>query len=189
MPKYFEVRPDIFARQVATYVGAPLSAGAFLVGTRLEAAPPVPLLYETGFSSNDRLPELLCIGEPILTRGLVEELANAGVANMEIFPAELKSTVDGTCWDHYLAVNFVGSISCADLSRSEFEEVMVRPGSGRRQLYSFSDLKIDVKLAEGALVFRLAESPLVLLMSALVVDRLTAAKPAKVRRISFIDRS
>ena len=145
------------------------------------------MCYETGFAGGDRLPELMCVAEPILTRGLVDELQAAGVSNLECFPAELKSSRDGTVWNHYVAVNVVGAVACADLARSQFEDVIDTPGGGR--LYSFSDLKVDATKALDAPLFRLAESPSTLLMHERVVHLLIAARSARERRITFIDRS
>jgi len=74
----------------------------------------------------------------------------AGVDNLQTFPAIIKSETDGTVWDNYFAVNVLGLISCADLSKSTYTEIM--PGS-----YRFRELAIYPEKAKGALLFRLQE--------------------------------
>ncbi|MCW8997705.1 MAG: hypothetical protein OQK04_03165, partial [Kangiellaceae bacterium] len=81
----------------------------------------------------------------------------AGVDNLQVFPAIVKSEIDGTVWDGYFAVNVLGLIACADLDKSEYAEIM--PGS-----YRFSELAIHAKKANEALLFRLQEDPGSILM-------------------------
>jgi hypothetical protein len=54
------------------------------------------------------------------------------------------------------------------MGASEFTQIMDRPGDGL-PLFAFEDLKVDPSRAHGALLFRLSESPGVILVADSVV--------------------
>jgi hypothetical protein len=103
-------------------------------------------------------------------------LAGCGVDNIQYFPAQLISRSDGTVWDNYFAVNIIGVVAAADLKASEYTTVIDRPGSSGLPLVAFEDLKIDPNRAQGLNLFRLAESPSVIIISEALVQRLRSAK-------------
>lgn len=88
----------------------------------------------------------------VMSLKLVEVLLNAGVDNLQIFPAYITDAGTGErVKQDYRFVNIVGMISCADVKASESS-----PLGGT---YYFHELVIDESKARGLLLFRLAESP------------------------------
>ena len=81
----------------------------------------------------------------------------SGVDNLQKLPAIIKSDVDETIWENYFAVNVLGLIKGADLSKSEYNEIFP-------ENYSFKKLAIDVSSIKDTLLFRLQESPSTLIM-------------------------
>ena len=80
----------------------------------------------------------------------------------------------GSLWANYKAVNIVGKISCVNFEASKFTKIIDSPGLGAVPLVMFEDLKINSARAGENLLFRLAESPGVILVAASVAERLLA---------------
>lgn len=94
----------------------------------------------------------------IMSKRFLELFKAAGVDNLQIFPVIIKSTTDGTVWEDYFAVNILTMISCADLSKSDYSEIIAGV------FFSFHELAIDVEKTQGALLFRLQEDPTTIIM-------------------------
>lgn len=109
------------------------------------------MVYTTDAKAGDTMRDFLDGSLPIMSKRFVNLLKDAGVDNFQLFPAIIKSKVDDTIWDDYFGVNILGLISCADLSKSTYSEIM--PGH-----YKFRELAIDAEKAKGVLLFRLEES-------------------------------
>lgn len=89
---------------------------------------------------------------PIFSKRLLETIQNAGVDNLEIFPAVICNEDSGEkIVDQYLAVNIIGLVACADMDASES-----RPLAGS---HFFINLKVDPAKIQDQLLFRLAEQP------------------------------
>lgn len=115
------------------------------------------IVFSTNASKGDQLPDFWDSSIPAVSKRFVELLEGAGVNNIQKFPAIVKSEEDETIWDGYFAVNILGVIACADLNKSDYTEIF--PGS-----YSFNELAIDARKANGALLFRLEEDPSIILI-------------------------
>ena len=90
---------------------------------------------------------------PIFREDLVQALSEAGVDNLQVFPAVLvppRGEQVGT----YRAVNILGLVKCADLEKSEYDDIT---GTGMIAM-SFRKLVIDEKAARDLPLFRLAEA-------------------------------
>ncbi len=109
-----------------------------------------PLVFTTNAQAGDELRHFLRSSIPIMSKQFVEVLQGAGVDNLQLIKAIVKSEVDGTIWPDYYAVNVLGLIACAELDKSDYAEIM--PGH-----YRFRELAIDATKAKGALLFRLKE--------------------------------
>ena len=107
-----------------------------------------------------------------MSNSFINALRNAGIVNLQCFPAVIKSSVDETIWNDYQAVNIIGKIACADLTASQSTHIMDRPGNDTTPLVAFEDLKVDPSRVGDALLFRLAESPGVILIAESVVKHL-----------------
>jgi hypothetical protein len=99
---------------------------------------------------------------PLMTRRLVASLEAAGVDNLQTFTTRLTTPDrDTTPPDEYLAVNVIGKVAAADLSRSR-----INPDVPDRMVsMDFHALTIDERRARNLLMFRLAEN-----VTAVLVD-------------------
>ncbi len=117
----------------------------------------VPLVFTTDATVGTHMLDFRRGTVTLMSKKLLNLLEGAGVDNLQTFPAIIKSEVDGTVWDGYFAVNVLGLISCADLSKSSYTEIM--PGS-----YRFRELAINAEKTKGTLLFRLQEDTPSILM-------------------------
>lgn len=174
MTTYFELQPDIFAKHVPA-IATPLADEInFRSGVLIQDSFTVPLIFSTGHGIQDPPRGFHSRLIPLMSDAFLAALKAAGVANLQCFRAELHG-VAGATWKDYQAVNVLGLVACADLSASEFTHIMDRPGDGL-PLFAFEELKVDAARANGALLFRLSESPGVLLIAESVVSALRAQR-------------
>ncbi|WP_196137598.1 imm11 family protein [Aliikangiella sp. G2MR2-5] len=123
---------------------------SFMKGSVINQKIEQPIIYSTDATHGAKMLDFKDCSFPLMSEKFVSLLQEAGVDNLQLFPAIVKSDVDGTIWDNYFAVNILGVIQCADLSNSIYSELM--PGS-----YIFDELAIDAEKANDALLFRLYE--------------------------------
>lgn len=115
------------------------------------------LVFTTNAKQGDEIRDFLKGSIPLLSKRFLEILQGSGVDNLQVFPAVIKSDIDGTIWKDFYAVNVLGMIACADLDNSTYDEIM--PGH-----YIFDELAIDASRAKDALLFRLHEhSPTIMM--------------------------
>lgn len=172
MAKIYELQPDIFAKYVPKIAQELADNISFKSGSIIEESMPAPLVFMTRHTAKEPPSGLHGKLIPIMSDLLIKALQEAGVSNLQCFPAEIRSSVDGSVWTNYKAVNIIGKISCADLESSEFTHIIDRPGPNALPLVAFEDLKVNSIRTGGALLFRLAESPGVILIAESVIDYL-----------------
>jgi hypothetical protein len=97
---------------------------------------------------------------PLIREDLLAILVDAGIDNLQLFPAVIRDPGSGEEHNQYQAFNVVGVVSAADMSRSELMDT----GDSTMVDVDFDRLYIDESRVEGALMFRLAEA-----VSAIVV--------------------
>lgn len=149
---YFELTTDIqFDIGISEPAGLPDEID-FMAGKVLGDDVPNPVTFTTNAVAGDVLPDFWDESVPAMSEKFVKMLEGAGVDNIQTFPAVVKSRKDGTLWDGYYAVNVLGMIQCADLSKSDYDEIF--PGH-----YRFRTLAIDSNLTKDSLIFRLQENP------------------------------
>jgi hypothetical protein len=132
-------------------------ASRWIIGQRMDPIPNVPLHFELWEYKPGRngAAEMLDDVIPLMHQDLIQALRGAGVDNMETFPANLVDPRrENFNLQHYEAVNIVGLRQCADLKKSEYDDI---GGTGLIAL-GFRQLVIDEERAGGALLFRLAEA-------------------------------
>lgn len=118
-----------------------------------------PLVYTTNAGKDDEIRDFLDSSFPLMSAKFLDLVKQSGVDNLQTFPAIIKSLEDGTVWENYFGVNILGLISCADLPKSTYDEIM--PGH-----YCFDELAIDTSKTMGTLMFRLQEhSPTIIMHS------------------------
>lgn len=129
----------------------------FINGSVITMAVPNPMVFTTNAKAGDTMLDFQCSSFPVMSKRLLSLFQEAGVDNLQVFPAIIKSEEDGTVWENYFVVNVIEMIACADLSKSTYDEVM-------RGHYIFDELAIDSEKAKGALLFRLQEhSPTIII--------------------------
>ena len=97
---------------------------------------------------------------------LVESIRGAGADNLQSFAAQVVDGATGEVVDDYEVVNVVGMVSCANLQKSR-----AHPIAG---VYYFEELVIDPAATDGQLMFRLAESPMEIVVHGRVADAIRA---------------
>lgn len=95
-------------------------------------------------------------GSDLMTQSLVDLLLRNGVDNLQIFPCEIKREKTEEEITGFSTVNIVGRVSCANLSQSSSMPVA--------DSHYFERLVIDIEKTNGQLVFRVDESPMVVLV-------------------------
>jgi hypothetical protein len=102
-------------------------------------------------------------GSDLMQERLVEVLRAAGVDNLDTFPTQIVNAATDEIIPGYLTVNIVGRVACANMAKSHSEPLA--------DSNYFHDLVIDPARARGLLMFRVDESPMIVL----VHERVAAA--------------
>lgn len=144
----------------------------FIGGDYIAMPVETPLVYRTNGKSGDVMRDFLKGSFPIMSEKFVSILQEAGVNNLQLFPAIIKSEVDGTVWENYFGVNILGLISCADFQKSEYAEIM--PGH-----FKFRELAIHLDKTKDALLFRLQEDSTTIIMHKSVGRHIKSQDPNK----------
>lgn len=129
--------------------------------------PPVRFDLDTDIEGR-RMPTLFHVPALVARRELYDVLLAAGVDNVEAVPAVVTDPETGAEWHDYLLLNVVGRVAAADLGASEAAEL----GEG---MHVIDRLVLDPARAPDALVFRLDEDPVLVIVADTVHDRLLAA--------------
>lgn len=93
-------------------------------------------------------------GVPLMRHDLLKAVRDAGVDNLQIFPAVIRDKKKKKQHSNYKAINIVGVVACADTG----ESVMAGTSSSTLIDADFDSLVIDGSKTGGALLFRLAEA-------------------------------
>lgn len=148
---YFQLKRDKFSDiEINEPENLPLDL-SFMRGTSVALPKEPEMVFTTNAVSGDKLPDFAGGSIPVMSLRFLTLLENAGVDNLQKFPILIKSEEDDTIWNGYFAVNILGLIQCADLSKSDYGEIC-------DGLYDFDSLAIDTSKLNGVLLFRLQES-------------------------------
>lgn len=154
---YFVLRvedPDIGYRARLAYTrDYPLRS--WMTGVRFDRPPPEPIVLTLRGTHEDdwSLGDLWLTPITVMSTRLYDALLKAGVHNLDTYAVELHDPENGNLYSDYLAFNIVGKISAADV-RTQFA-----PESDAHEIAGDIDsLVVDTAKANGALIFRLAES-------------------------------
>jgi hypothetical protein len=154
---YFQLKRDKFTDiGIVEPEGLPLNL-SFIRGAVITTPVDPSLIFTTNAVAQDSLPDFSGGSIPVMSQRFLTLLTQAGIDNLQTFPILIKSDIDGNIWDGFFAVNILGLIQCADLSKSDYGEIF-------HGLYDFDTLAIDIKKVNGALFFRLQESPSMIIM-------------------------
>ena len=144
----------------------------FISGSTITEELPMPLVFTTDAKTGDAMVDFSKGTVTLMSERFFNLLKDAGVDNLQLFPAIVKSETDGTVWDNYFAVNVLGLIACADLDKSEYDEIM--PGH-----YGFDKLAINAEKAKDVLLFRLHEHSPTILVRNSVLNHIVKNDPDK----------
>lgn len=154
---YFQLKRDKFIEiGVVEPKGLPLDL-SFLRGAVIKAPIEPIMIFTTNATKQDSLPDFSGGSIPVMSQRFLSLLMQAGADNLQTLPIVIKSDADETTWDGFFAVNILGLIQCADLAASDYTEIF-------HGLYDFDVLAIDTARTNGALLFRLQESPSTIIM-------------------------
>jgi hypothetical protein len=157
------------------------SSVSFLTGSLITEPLPDPLVFTVDTTAAKPPADFIRKRFPVFSDRLVLAFQEAGVDNLQLFPALLRNPKTGEEWAAYHVVNIVGLVSCLAVAESNAE-------SSLPPLYEFelSDMVIDESRTDGMPLFRLLESPSVILVHTQVGDRILDAKP-EFRGLQFRD--
>ncbi len=154
--QYFVLRsedPDIGYRARLMYArDYPLRS--WMTGVRFERAPPEPIVLKLrGTDESDwTLGDLWLTPITVMSKRLYEILLSAGVNNLDSYSVELHDPEDGKIYYDFVAFNLVGKIAAADAANTQFTI------DNKMSYADIDSLVVDTSKANGALMFRLAES-------------------------------
>jgi len=149
---YFELTVDILSNfSIEEPAGLPLKLD-FMTGSIITVPIEKPIVFTTNAAAGNPVPDYWDSGIPVMSARFVKLLEEAGVSNIQKFPALVKSEEDGTVRDNYFAVNIIGIFQCVDFDKSDYTETF--PGH-----YIFEQLAIGPGIPKGELLFRLYENP------------------------------
>lgn len=170
---FYEVMPDIYKDfgVVADPIPRP---GLFRLGRIIDEAMPEPLVFPVSNTDADPPKAMEGISVPAWSGALLRCLQSAGADNLQVFPAILRNAALSRDWNDYFAVNVVGLVGCMSKT-SKFTHIADRPSGP--PLLKVHKLVIDPRRASGAELFRLAESPGVLLMHERLLAAMKKATP------------
>ncbi|WDE07094.1 hypothetical protein SG34_009480 [Thalassomonas viridans] len=127
----------------------------WLSGSLLNLDIKEPLIFRLDPGGGTGLTDFFPPSIPLMSERMLSALADAGVNNIETYPARLLDISDNPVEEKYLAVNIIGRIACADLDASDCD----MDDSDDPILIDFDSLVIDEDKAMGQLFFRLHEAP------------------------------
>lgn len=140
---------------------------------------PVELDFDS-YRGYDGFPmEIEDLGIPVMSKRLCDVLTNAGVDNLELFPAKLKNNQTGQVFDYYV-YNVLGLVAAMDLQKSEYETYKGEKPFADTTIH---ELAIDESKVNDLLFFRLAEN-----VSTIIVHESIklAIESAGIETVSFI---
>lgn len=178
MTKYFRMRSDNCVDHGVTKSPKLRDDSSFLTGKIIDAAQLPALVFEVSFPEDEKVPHLLAGPVPLASKALINALADAGVDNFQTFAAKVVNPAIDKEWADYFAFNVIGSIGAAHLDRSQYDTLMDGDPEGVGvPLLAFRDITLDGGKLRGMALFRLAESPVALIVSEKIFDSLVRNRP------------
>jgi hypothetical protein len=146
---------------------------SFQAGRMLPTTLPEPLVFEVDNTAAHPPADLTMMVIPVMSERLVEALTGLGVDNLQTFAAVLRNPETSEEWKTHRAVNIVGTITAANMKKSKYKD----GGGTGVVLVEFDKLVVNEGKARGALMFRLAESPDIMVVHESIKDGLRAVTP------------
>ena len=151
--EYFVMEPNMSGGMLLAPIPKAPNRQSWTVGARFTAPPALPIAVKIREGYESAEPRHFVDVPPILSDELLSILRAAGVSNLDVYDAVLRSADGAVELKGYKAFNLIGLIKAADLAASTFS-----PNNPSRFLdASFDGLVIDANKVKGVLMFRLAE--------------------------------
>ena len=110
--------------------------------------PPTPVQAEIVDGEEGELKEFWDAPVSMMSKRLAAALRDAGVANIDEYPAIITDQTNGEVHDNYVAFNIVGIVGATDHANSEYQS----------DIHWFDRLALDESAAKETLLFRLKEA-------------------------------
>jgi hypothetical protein len=147
---------------------------AWTMGVRWERPVAQPIRCALNPARGPRLRDAYLINIPLFSERLLGAIRGTGVDNLQLFDAEL-TDLSGQIHTDYKAVNIIGAVKCADMSKSVYHQPEGYP------FINFQQLVLDGTRTRGLDLFRLAEHPARILMSERVATAVSAISPVGIK--------
>ena len=159
---YFIMQPVLENGMLLSPVARPPNRQSWTIGKKFDPLPTLPIVSNIRNGYETAVPGAFYGVPSILSDALYSVLLAAGVDNLDVYDAVLRSEDGLVELKNYKAFNLIGLVKAADLKTSMFSA----KNPSRSLDASFDKLVIDEEKIEGRLMFRLAEYT-----SAVVVHR------------------
>ena len=161
---FYRLREDVGARRrglrLAVIGKQPEIDLPWRMGIRFGKPVPAPVSCTLDPRGGPDLPDaFLSKRIPLFSARFIEALRNAGVDNLDCYPAELRAPDGSEIPTKYFATNVIGKIECVNLEASSFDPQSEYP------MLEFQRIVVDDVKADGARMFRLAENPSFILVA------------------------
>ncbi|QAT83377.1 hypothetical protein EJ065_1779 [Corallococcus coralloides] len=179
MKKYYQISEDSFLDHGITS-GPTLPDESVMAGKWVEADALPRLVYEVNTPDDEPCQHFMSGGAVIVSERFIQVLRGAGANNFQCFPALLINPETQKQRSGFYLFNVLGLIKAADMQRSSFMTLMEADTEGvDAPLVSFENIVLDGTRSRGLHMFRLAESPSVLVMDESVKTALKENRPAE----------
>lgn len=156
-----------------------LDTGPWFMGSKFKDTVPTPLRFVLDPTADGPLGDFMDGTIPLMHEDLLAVLHGAGVDNLDLYDAVIVDEDTGEEYTEYKAVNVIGAVAAADLSKSDYTSHQPTPIVS----VDFDSLAIDPVKAGGRLLFRLAEC-----VTAIVIhEKVKAALEANDMYVGCID--
>lgn len=173
---YYLIQADIYSNYgVVEEPELPCPDISFLTGRKIKTPVPLPLIFTTNFDARNPPRGFTGNTIPVWSLPLINLYKSIGVDNIQSFDAKLINSESGKSWPEYKAVNIIGLLAAADLTKSKYIKICDSPDG--IPFIGFEKLVLNSKKTEGKLLFRLAECPTQLLAHEKLIDALKNNSP------------
>lgn len=179
---YWIVQPVLRGGMLLAPLARPSEDESWTIGQRFASSLVEPVVVKIRSGYEDASPRPFLGVPPVMSDRLATVLRSAGVGNLDLYDAELRSSDGAVALRGYKAFNLIGLVEAADISATRFAAA----STSRLIDAAIDSLAIDESAIGGQLMFRLAEQT-----SAIMVHRKirAAIEVAGIEHIKFVSPS
>lgn len=178
MTAYYQIEPDIYALY-GLHSSSPIPEGVnFHAGRLITTTLPSPLSFYVGHPPGQHPGHFLANEIPVISSLFLQVIEEAGIGNIQIFPAHLYNRKTGQEWTDYYALNVIGVVDAADLSASTYDTIM--PGNDSvPPLLEFETLIFSRTRTMDLGMFRIPQNRTMLFVHGRIIELLKKRRPAE----------